>query len=283
MKKIQNGFAVIAVLIIIVLLGVIAFLILRDSKGDNNNSFLESINHPKSSEGIRWNYDFSSEKWVTSGTPPDCPDPLIIPSPAEVTLATSVLYPGQIRGTDYKPHGGFRFDNLPSNELDVYTPMDGNLYQAARHLEGGEVQYSLYFINDCGIMYKLDHLRELTDKFNKILDKIPMGAEGDSRTTFIEPQVFFPKGEQVAVKVGIEKSNLGVGGRNVFFDYGVYDLRKPNGTDYSEEFLKNQPNINYFGTHAICWLDNLPEDEKSVVYSLPGADSTSGTKSDYCK
>ncbi len=184
------------------------------------------------------------------------------------------MYPGQIRGGDYKPHGGVRFDKLPNNFVGVYAPMDANLYQAARHLESGEMQYSLYFINDCGIMYKLDHLRELTDKFENILGPIPTGAEGDSRTTMISPPVFISAGEHVATKVGIERS------KNVFYDFGVYDLRRTNGVDYS---VKNYYNIEQFGMHGICWLDYLEEQDKSLAKSLPGADGKSGKQSDYCK
>lgn len=42
---------------------------------------------------------------------PACPDPLILQTPVDLTLATAILYPGQERGGDFKPHGGFRFDN----------------------------------------------------------------------------------------------------------------------------------------------------------------------------
>ncbi|HLE49053.1 MAG TPA: hypothetical protein VI819_03425 [Patescibacteria group bacterium] len=221
-----------------------------------------------------WDFEYETKTWKSVGSPPTCPDPFTFPAPADLSLASGILYPGQIRGGDYKPHGGARFDNLPNNELNVYSPFDGKLYQAARHLESGEMQYSLYFINDCGMMYKLDHLRKLTDKFERLLEPIPTGAEGDSRTTMINPAVFISKGELVATEVGIIKT------KNVFFDFGVYDLRQRNGVDYSG---KDYFNIEQYGMHGVCWMDYLQEPDKSLSYSLPGADGQSGKKSDYCK
>lgn len=156
---------IIAIFIIIV--GVVFFLL--------NNKKVDKFPFTFGNNGPGWTFD--GESWQVSGTPPNCPEPLVFPAPVDVNLVSGILYPGQERGNDYKPHGGFRFDNRTNNEIDVYAPMDGNLFKAARHLEYGEAQYSLYFINDCGIMYKLDHLRELTAKFKEILNNIPMGGE----------------------------------------------------------------------------------------------------------
>lgn len=220
-----------------------------------------------------WNFDRETKNWVATINPPKCQDPLIVPSPVDVTKASGVLYPGQIRGGDYKPHGGFRFDTLSDNSVNVYTPLDATLVEASRHLATGEMQYVLYFINDCGIMYKLDHLRNLTPKFEKIIDEVPIGGENDSRTTRISPPAPIKSGELVATKVGIEST------RNVFMDFGVYDLRKKNGVNYTGRSLYN---IEQFGQHAICWLDSLPAKDKAIVDSLPGADGEQGKKSDYC-
>ena len=228
------------------------------------------------------NWQFRDGKWSVSGNPPECPQPLAFPAPVDIRLATGVLYPGQLRGGDYKPHGGFRFDNQDTNEVAVYAPMDGNLFKVAQHLEYGEVQYSLYFINDCGIMYKLDHLREVTAKFKELLNNVPMGAEGDSRTTEIQPAVFVAKGEHVATKIGFENFPSGYKGRNVFVDFGLYDLRKTNGVDYDSAFRAKHPNINEYGTHAVCWFDYLSSEDEAIVRNLP-ADGGGGNASDYCR
>jgi hypothetical protein len=253
--------------ILLIIFGVVLFL----SKNKNNV--------PSISNNMTWTFD--GDSWQASGNPPACPDPLEFPAPVDVNLVSGILYPGQERGGDYKPHGGFRFDNHTNNEVDVYAPMDGNLFKAARHLEYGEVQYSLYFINDCGIMYKLDHMRELTAKFNEILNNIPMGGEGDSRTTEIRPAVFVAKGEHVATKIGFENFPGGYKDKNVFVDFGLYDLRKTNGVNYDSVFRAKYPNINEYGTYAVCWFDYLSNVDEAIVRNLP-ASGDKGKMSDYC-
>lgn len=242
---------------------------------ENSSNNVVENNSPQTEEAI-WSFNFDNQEWEVLGNPPECPNPLLINSPVDVSLASSILYPGQVRGGDYKPHGGFRFDGLENNEVDVYAPINASIFKAARHLESGEVQYVLYLINDCGIMYKLDHLRELTPKFEDILNKIPMGEEGDSRTTEINPRIFVEEGEHIAVKVGIESN------KNVFFDFGLYDLRKKNGVNYDSEFRSKYQGVEEYSVHALCWLDNLNEPDKTIVKNLSGADGVSGKESDYC-
>lgn len=248
----------------LLILGAVAFFLLQ-----KRESLPQS---PFNTAKPRWEFNNSTNTWQAGGTPPDCPKPLVFPSPVDTKLASSVLYPGQVRGGDYKAHGGFRFDGLKSNEVKMYAPFDGNLIQAAQHTQGSEVQYSLYFINDCGVMYKFDHLLELTDKFNKIMKSVPLKGEGDTRTTSINPSVFTSKGELIATKVGLSG--------NIFVDFGVYDLRHKNGVDYS---TRDYFNISQYGEYGICWLNNLNEPERTIVKGLPGADGQSGKKSDYCR
>jgi len=220
---------------------------------------------------VTWRFDQAAGDWIFTGTPPACPEPFIFPAPADVRFATSILYPGQVRGGDYKPHGGFRFDAPGTNDIEVRAPFDGNLFMAARHTEAGEIQYVLYVINDCGMMYKLDHLLELTPAYMRVLETIPLRGDGDSRSTFLQVPVFIPAGEPVATKVGLSG--------NMFFDFGVYDLRKKNNVDYSKT---NYHNIEEYGEHAVCWLEYLAEPERSRIQALPGADGVTGTTSDYC-
>lgn len=257
--------------IILVAVGVLFFLLQNRDK-----EFPFSLNN----NDVNWTFDGKS--WQVRGTPPPCPDPLNLPSPVDINLVSGILYPGQERGNDYKPHGGFGFKNQTNNEVDVFAPMDGNLFKAARYLEYGEVQYSLYFIHDCGIMYKFDHPRELTAKFKEILNNIPMGDEGDSRTTEIRPAIFVAKGEHVATKVGFENFPGGHNDRNVFVDFGLYDLRKTNGVNYDSVFRAKHPNINEYGTYAVCWFDYLSSEDETIVRSLP-AGGNEGKVSDYCK
>ena len=101
--------------------------------------------------------------WQASGIPPPCPNPLIFTTPVNLSRVTSILYPGQMRGNAYKPHGGFRFDAPgETGDITVVAPMASTVYRAARSLDNGEIQYMFDFINACGILYRLGHLRDLS-------------------------------------------------------------------------------------------------------------------------
>src|SRR5262245_7815446 len=67
---------------------------------------------PATPKDVEWHLAEGGD-WVPSGEPPPCPSPLVLDTPVDISLVTSVLYPGQPRGTAFKPHGGFRFDNQP--------------------------------------------------------------------------------------------------------------------------------------------------------------------------
>lgn len=225
-------------------------------------------------------FDDSTKTWQASGNPPECPDPLVLPSPVDVNLASAILYPGQKRGGDYKPHGGFRFDTRTTNDIEVRAIMDGAVLKVSKYLEFGEVQISFFYVSDCGIMVMHDHFLTLSPKLQSVLDKIPLGKEGDSRTTNIEPKVYIKKGEVLATEVGSRNFN---GHKNIGVDFGLYDLRKINGMVYDSSFRARFPMIDEYGTHAVCWLDYLEQPDQGIVKSLPGADGTSGKMSDYCK
>jgi hypothetical protein len=222
------------------------------------------------SKPIVW--DYLDGKWVSSGTPPECPA-LVFSSPVDIGKATSILYPGQRRG-EYKPHGGFRFDNQNTNAIDVRAPFDGYVWRGARYLEGGQVQYSIDIVNGCGIMHRFDHLLELSPEFKKLAEKLPEPKEADSRTTVLEPFLYVKKGDLIATKVGK--------GGNVGMDWGVYDLRKENAASKAASYRQEFQTLGWSAFHALCWLNYLPEQEKSVATSLPGGDGVSGKKSDYC-
>ena len=72
-------------------------------------------------EAPRW--ESNGQEWANlGGPPPECPGDMV--PPVDLTLATGLLYPGQIRGDDYKAHGGFRFDGLGAYEVQVVSPID---------------------------------------------------------------------------------------------------------------------------------------------------------------
>lgn len=111
------------------------------------------------------------------GTPPTCPSPLNLPLPVDLSRVTSILYPGQVRG-DYKAHGGFRFDmSGQTTAVEVRAAMAGRVTRAARYLASGEIQYTVDIENDCGIMFRYGHLRDLPSKIQAIMDTLPPAVE----------------------------------------------------------------------------------------------------------
>ena len=231
---------------------------------------------------VTWQHD--GVQWSSSSPPPNCQDPLILPVPAALTEATSILYPGQLRGNEYKPHGGIRFDGPgQGHDVKIVAPMDGTLLRGSRHLEDGIVQHTFDFINACGIMHRLDHLLTLSPRFAALADSLPLGGEGQSQSTFFPPGLRVKAGESIATEIGLAPSNASDASNasNVFFDWGVYDLRSKNATSSDASWLASHPGE--LAPHAICWLEFLSPSDTLIVTGLPPADSVSGAVSDYCK
>lgn len=219
---------------------------------------------PNESTFVSWS--FNGTTWQSSGTPPACPDPLTIQTPVDLTTATAILYPGQTRGGNYKPHGGFRFDVALDNEKTVIAPMDAIVYNGSRYIEQGETQYLFTFINPCGIAYRFDHLLTLSPAMQAIAETLPVAQVDNSATTMIQGKSV-KAGDTIATEIGFRNS------RNVSVDFGLYDLRKTNGeTNGGPEF----------GQHALCWLNNLSSADMATVKALPAGDQKSGKTSDYC-
>ncbi|MBS3124483.1 hypothetical protein J4437_07700 [Candidatus Woesearchaeota archaeon] len=57
---------------------------------------------------VRW--DYKNGKWIPTREPPACPEPLVLKVPVDLERVNGILYPGQVRGDDFKPHGGFATD-----------------------------------------------------------------------------------------------------------------------------------------------------------------------------
>ena len=223
---------------------------------------------------VRWAFD--DDAWRASGTPPECPSPLTFATPADFSRATSVLYPGQIRGNAYRPHGGLRFDAPgETGNVAVVAPMDGSVSRGARYLEGGALQYTFDIVHDCGILHRFDHLRDLVPLLQQLADLFPPAREGDSRTTPVAAGRIVRAGERLAAGVGDPAA------RNVFFDWGVYDVRRRNDASQNGAWLAAHPGA--FASYAICWFDNLPPGDAALVRSLPPGSSESGAISDYCR
>jgi hypothetical protein len=141
----------------------------------------------------------------------------------------------------------------------------------------GEPQYTIDVMNNCGIMYRLGHLRELSPAMQKLAEKWTKHGEGDSRTGSVTPPVFLKQGEAVATSVGITK------GQNTFFDWGVYDFRQENEASKHESFRSAHMSDKETAWHGVCWFDLLSSLDEAKVKALPSSDPNAGKISDYCK
>ncbi len=275
MKKFENqlGFGHVLIVVTIFLIaavGVIGWRVFgAKSKPDAVSNQTKS-----SSQKVTWQQ--TEKGWTHTGDLPSCPD--TIPLPVDISQVTSILYPGQYRGGDYKPHGGFRFDNNTSNSVSVTAPMDAEVVRGSHYTVGGEDQYGFDFIAPCGYMYRFGHILTLSPKLATIAEKLPVNSEGDSRDTPIEPRLSFKAGEQVATAVGIVKGDRNT--INVFVDWGMYDLRTKNEASQNADWAAKHPSD--IEQHALCWFDLLSTQDEAKVRSLPSSDGQSGTTSDYC-
>lgn len=232
----------------------------------------DSATNASQTSDVTWETD--KDGWKPSSKPSDCPSPLILQIPVDLSLVTTILYPGQTRGGDYKAHGGFRFDSSKNDAITVKAPMDAVISDASRYIEQGEVQYMFDFVNPCGIRYRFDHLLVLEPKFAKIVEELPAAKVDDSRTTRVNPPESVSKGEVITTAVGLRKSS------NVFVDFGVYDMRSKNKSSQDPNWARQHYLLAHYG---ICWFNLLTPEDAAKVKSLPAGDSISGSKSDFCK
>lgn len=276
-KEIIIGASIFA---IVVLVGVGFFAwqttwVRNDSSVAGNNAYQYQDNSMPNSQQLMWQQ--METGWQAVGAIPTCPQKMAVQVPADINKATAMLYPGQTRGGNYKPHGGFRFDTAVNNAVTVTAPFDGYIVRGSRYIAEGEVQYTFDMMNNCGVMYRVGHLRVLPANLQKIADTWPAPMEGDSRTQQVEPPVFVKQGEVLATAVGI------IAAKNTFFDFGVYDFRQQNAISQSPVYQQQHADDRELSWHAVCWFDWLPARDAAQVRLLPAGDPTSGKTSDYCK
>ena len=201
-----------------------------------------------------------------------CPTPLL-QTPVDLSRVTSILYPGQERGGNYKAHGGFGFDNATDNSVTVKIPLDGKITRVVRYRELGEVQYLFEFEGNCGVSFRFDHLRKLTAKFEAVVNAFPI--KEDTRTDLVNPPVAVTVGEVIATEVGFLN--------NVSVDFGVYDMRQKNEASKNPAWASAHSQFPA-DSYGICWFDSLPQADSVAVKLLPSRDGThNGKTSDYCK
>ncbi len=227
----------------------------------------ENVNSTSSSVVI-WQY--MDDKWKPTGTPPMCPEPMIFQSPVDLDLVSSIIYPGQVRSGDFKPHGGFRTDGA-QGPIEVRAPMEGYIVDVAHFYDEFGIHYMYDIQHPCGIMHRIGHLSAVPPKLQAVFDTVPQGKYHDSRTHPVEP-FFVGLGETLATDI-----QQGAG-----FDWGVYDLRKENNAAKDPAFREAHKDEPWQAYYAFCWFDYLPANDEAIVRSLPAADGVSGKTSAYC-
>ncbi len=270
-KAFTNTFVLILIIVVLVLAsGIVVLLVSKNQQTLENPKLLEE----NTLTYTTWAYN--GQEWLPSSTAPKCPDPLELITPVNLEIVNSILYPGQIRGGDYKVHGGFGFEST-SSEIEVILPMDATLFRASRYIENGEIQYLLDFVNECGIMFRFDHLRGLTRFFQEIVSDLPPAKENDSSTTNFSSNIIYEAGTFIATEVGFKNTN------NFFIDFGVYDLRSQNVVSKNARWAKDHESIKELAYYGVCWLDLLSNQDRELVKTLPSRDLNGSNKqSDYC-
>lgn len=215
-----------------------------------------------------------------NGTPPQCPSPIFKQSPTDLSLATTVGFPGQYRGKNYKPHGLFGFGGHKAEDIKVYMPMDATLTRLVRYNESNELQYLLIFESDCGISFRFDHLFTLSPAFQAIAETTPVPKTDDTSSLPLPNPVAFKAGDLVSTAVGHPaQSNIG-------FDFGVYDYRQPNEISKNEQWRALHTEYTATEWFGVCWFDLLPGQDAEKAKQLSRVWVNTRLKprftSDYC-
>lgn len=250
---------------LVVLFIALALWLTRDNSSETTDSNATTANNP-----------------VSAIPKVDC-DAIVLKTPTDISKVSSVLYPGQVRGGDYKPHGGFRLDSLQTVEVTVVASLDASVSSASRYLESNEIQYLFEFKADCGLKYRFDHLKTLSAKLQAVVEQLPAAKVGDSRTTEIKEKVSVTAGEIVATAVGHENAPDGTSKLNISFDFGLYDTRQKNEASKDSAWVAAHQEDGEQAIYGVCWLDWLPTADATILKALPAADGQSGKTSDYCK
>lgn len=278
----QKGFHIaelLIVLIVVGLIGLVGYKVFTKDKQKTEPDTSQNTQQPAKEDkptDVTWMW--TGTEWKPNTSAPSCPEPLVFANtPSDLSKATSVLYPGQSRGGDFKPHGGLRFDKSNSDDITVKAIMDGDVTGAVRYIESGEVQYMFTIENDCGIAYRFDHLLTLSPEFQKFADTLPEPKVNETASGPLTKSMKVKAGDIIATAVGF-KTN-----KNVGYDIGVYDYRKPNQASTDPTFAAAHESKSSQTFYAVCWFDLFGPEAASTIKGLPAGDQSQGKKSDYCK
>lgn len=247
----------------------------RINETTQTNSYQTRRSNTKSAQTL-WRFD--GQKWqgkVATGF--ECNDsaPLTSTLSQDLKLATARLYPGQVRGNDYKAHGGLLFDNS-TNAVTINLPVEATLFEASRYLEMGEEQILVDLQTDCGWMLRFDHLAKVGPELSSIIATLPSPQPDQSQTHNLQP-LRLKAGTVMATEIGFKSLKRST------VDFGLYNLKQSNQVSQSSAWQTAHADQSQLGAYGVCWFDYLIPADQTLIKALPAGDSTMGAKSDYCQ
>lgn len=292
MKKLtlgSRGFSVFELLIGLVLLSTlvgVGYFVWTRQNPDTKNADAPQPIKTKESNDVIWAFDEQKQEWyVQSGKAPKCDSSFQFDSsPVDFSTVATVLFPGQYRGYNYKPHGAFRVYDATAGQVDIKMPVDAKITSLTRYLESPDnaMQYLVTFVNDCGIEIKFDHLATLSPRLQAIAETRPAAKLDDTRgdpNNKPTPELF-KAGEVIATVIGHPNT------KNYGFDFGVSDYREPNTISKNKDWVALHETYIASEWYGVCWFDMLPGEDADTAKKLsetPTNPEKPNLVSDYCK
>ena len=177
---------------------------LEESVESGSGSDDESPSTDESSNAqVSWSWDHTTETYVSTGTPPDCPTTLVEKnSLLDFSLVRAKLVPGQVRDDEYLVNSSFGWmgkgQPLPS-DIRVTAPFDGYVTGVWQFLKNGSYLFGLNLVHPCGLMLRLSKMATPSDEVNdKLLKSLGEAKERGSQETFLEPGIWLTRGTLLA-------------------------------------------------------------------------------------
>ncbi|MFZ9629189.1 MAG: hypothetical protein ACO3C1_07535 [Ilumatobacteraceae bacterium] len=230
------------------------------------------------SKPVSWSWDEASASYVPTGTPPECPSPLIDEGALlDLGAVQSKLLPGQVRDGEYLVNGTFRWsgpDQPYPTDVVITMPFDGYVTGAWQFLKSGVYLFGLNIVHPCGLMVRLSKMHDPSPEVKSaLLDALGEAREKDSRETFYNPGIWLPKGTVLATSVGVPPPNDQPDVVGAQLDVAILDLRArnpqiPDDFDFTQWSGSAAPQYVFF---QVCFYqgDYLSANEQAIIESLP--------------
>jgi len=152
----------------------------------------------------------------------------------DLSQISLIVPPGSVSGNVIKTHS--YIENKPGVSVPVYAPADCILYNGAKMLEGGEIQYLLFFRASCEVRFILDHITTVVDTIATLFPG-PPAISSQTGPDFANP-IAFPAGTLLGYTTGTQQARR--------WDFGVYN------TTVTNTFGNN---LRYENSYAWRWLE----------------------------